>query len=346
MKNLKIVIKLILFILIGALIFFSITPIFIPKTVSEKSGGYTSIIKGFYNESKNSLDVIFIGDSSIYKGVSPIEIWKRTKITSYNFASPNQKIWDSYYSIKEVLQYQKPSVIILNVDQVFNEYPMKDSNRRPLYDNMKFSLNKFNAIMDSIQKTGFQKKISYIFPLFRFHSRWSELEDEDFIYAYGKQTYYFKGYRMVNKTKPYKNGNYMKNNKKNSIIGENSNLYLKKIKNICKENNIELLFIEMPSPNTWSKERNQAVEKWTKDNMIKFIDLNMHLDEIGIDWNRDTQDGGEHLNINGAEKVSRYVGEYLSKNYQVKIHNTLIEQQWKNDTQIYEDYKDKLRKSK
>ena len=34
-------------------------------------------------------------------------------------------------------------------------------------------------------------------------------------------------------------------------------------------------------------------------------------DEIGIDWQTDTYDGGAHLNVYGAEKLTSYFGAIL-----------------------------------
>ena len=45
------------------------------------------------------------------------------------------------------------------------------------------------------------------------------------------------------------------------------------------------------------------------------IDFNMLLDDIDFDWINDTRDGGNHLNDFGAQKVTRYLGEYLKKQY-------------------------------
>ena len=48
-----------------------------------------------------------------------------------------------------------------------------------------------------------------------------------------------------------------------------------------------------------------------------FIDCNLHLDEMNFDWMHDTPDCGDHLNVFGAEKVSRYLGKYLKDNYNI-----------------------------
>ena len=50
------------------------------------------------------------------------------------------------------------------------------------------------------------------------------------------------------------------------------------------------------------------------DNMIAENDL------IGIDMNTDTYDQGQHLNVSGAEKLSRWFGAILQSEYGLKDH--------------------------
>ena len=67
MKKLVIVMRALIFFMIGILLFLFLSPLFVPKTGNSKKGFYRAIIQGFYDEPENSLDAVFIGESSIYK---------------------------------------------------------------------------------------------------------------------------------------------------------------------------------------------------------------------------------------------------------------------------------------
>lgn len=342
MNKLKTIFRVLIFCLIGILLFLLITPIFIPKTINAKKGEYRNIIQGFYKEPKNTLDVVFIGDSSIHRGISPIEIWEEYGITGYDFASPGQGIWDSYYCMKEVLDYQKPKVIVLHTDAIFKEYTRKKSNKRHLYDNMRNSINKLQGIMDPAQKDSKKDTLTLLFPLLRFHDRWSELSKDDFIYAYKKSGFPSKGFEMEKKVKSYKKGNgYMQKESKKSIIGPKGSEFLNKIKELCDENDIKLMLLETPSPKTWNKTKHEQIEKWSSKNNVQFLDLNLHMEELQIDWNKDTSDEGYHMNIYGAEKNSKYVGKYLKDYYQLPDHRgEKGYEQWVEDAKVYNKQKD------
>ena len=51
--------------------------------------------------------------------------------------------------------------------------------------------------------------------------------------------------------------------------------------------------------------------KYADSKNISYLDLNLYVDELGIDWNLDSRDGGDHLNYYGALKITDYMGNYL-----------------------------------
>ena len=184
----KEILRAIIFILILIYILLALEKVFVPASK------HSTIISEFYNEPKNTLDVIFIGESGIYKGISPMKIWEGYKITSYAYGSPTAKLYNNYYCIKEVLKYQKPKVIVLNTDQLFHNEKFKEGHKRLLYDAMKLNKNKVEAIIDPVQNNSRSEQISFVFPILRYHSRWNELKDEDFSKDKGKYDNIFKGY--------------------------------------------------------------------------------------------------------------------------------------------------------
>ena len=57
--------------------------------------------------------------------------------------------------------------------------------------------------------------------------------------------------------------------------------------------------------------KHNGITKLAEQLGVEYIDMNLLADEIPIDWDTDTRDGGDHMNNYGAEKVCDYIGEYL-----------------------------------
>ena len=54
---------------------------------------------------------------------------------------------------------------------------------------------------------------------------------------------------------------------------------------------------------------------FAEENDIEYINYIPLQEEIGLDMSQDTYDAGLHLNTQGAEKMSKYFGQYLVDNY-------------------------------
>lgn len=334
----KKIVRVILFLLIGILLFHIISTILLPEWVT--AGDVTLSLRGFYQEKRNSIDVLFIGDSNVYRGVSPLAIWKEQGITSYDYSSPKQNLLLSYYSIKECLKTQKPKVIMLEVNQAFYEENPDEQSVRKVIDNMKLGTNKWQAINEPEFSHTNLEKLSYIFPIIRYHSRWDKLTDKDF--ARIKLSYHstFKGYLPTKQIRPYqKKLDYMKKGESQEQIGQKAKIYLDKIDSLCKQNNIKLVLMRIPEIESWSWEKNQDMTKYAKEKQLDFLDMNIE-EGIHINWETDSEDAGAHLNITGAEKVSAFLGKYLKEVHHLEDHREDNKYEtWKQALEEYEKMK-------
>ena len=112
--------------------------------------------------------------------------------------------------------------------------------------------------------------------------------------------------------------------------------YLDKMIERCKKENIEFILYHVPSPDSSSYARYIPVKKYADQKGIRLLELNYDNKKIGIDWDKDTSDGGDHLNLFGAEKVSIYLGKYLKDNYDLPDHrNEEKYSYWNNDYKTY-----------
>ena len=136
MDKFKIVIKCLLFFVVGAIIFQALTILFVPKWVS-KVDPATPRWKEFYEQEEGTIDVLLIGASDVGRGLSPITLWENYGITSFNLGTSNQSMAFSYYVIKEAIKYQDVKTIVLDMDCAFMKGNAPEGEYRKLFDNVK-----------------------------------------------------------------------------------------------------------------------------------------------------------------------------------------------------------------
>ncbi|MBR6223192.1 MAG: SGNH/GDSL hydrolase family protein [Lachnospiraceae bacterium] len=318
-------------------IFFVLQRVFMPKYVSEILEG--GMIAEYYDEHEDH-DLLFIGDCEVYENFSPITLWENYGITSYIRGSAQQLIWQSYYLLEEALKYEKPKAVIFNVLSMKYDVPQSEAYNRMSIDGMKLSKSKLDNVKASMMED--ETSISYLLPLLRYHSRWNELKKEDFEYAFKeKNKVTVSGYLMHCEVNPVKT---IPDPKRltDYTFGENSYKYLDMITKICKDNDIELILIKAPTLNPpWYDEWESQIEEYAAKNGLRYYNFLENQEEIGIDWNTDTYDRGLHLNVYGAEKLSDYFGNILSKELSLPDHSgdSNIQKIWADKVKAYDDMK-------
>lgn len=279
-----------------------------PKYMTDVVEG--AFIAEYYQEEKDH-DVIFIGDCEVYENFSPAVLWQEYGIHSYIRGSAQQLIWQSYYLLEDTLRYETPEVVIFNVLSMKYNEPQKEAYNRMTLEGMEWSLSKVKSIQASMTKD--ENFLDYVFPLLRYHSRWSELGTEDVAYMFRKETVSHNGYYMRVDVKPAENvpeGRILADYR----FGDNAYAYLDKITELCKEKGIRLILVKAPSLYPyWYDEWEEQMDEYAAENDLLYINFLELIEETGVDFSTDTYDAGLHMNLAGAEKITRYLGEVLRR---------------------------------
>lgn len=284
-----------------------------PKYVEDVVEG--ALIAEYYEEEKDpdvrEHDVVFIGDCEVYENFSPAVLWQEYGINSYIRGSAQQLIWQSYYLLEDTLRYETPKVIVFNVLSLKYNEPQKEAYNRMTLEGMKWSLSKVKSIQASM--TDSEHFLDYVFPILRYHSRWSDLDKEDVEYLFHSKRVSHNGYYMRVDVKPAENvpaGQPLAD----YSFGENAMSYLDKMTELCEEKGIQLVLIKAPSLYPyWYDEWEEQVEAYAEEHGLLYVNFLELTEEAGIDFSQDTYDAGLHMNLSGAEKLSRYFGQILTE---------------------------------
>lgn len=283
-----------------------------PKYMTSSRDG--ALIAEYYNEVPDH-DVVFIGDCEVYECFTPPTLWQEYGITSYVRGSAQQLIWQSYYLLEETLKRETPKAVVFNVLSIKYGEPQSEAYNRMTLDGMKWSSSKIDAIHASMTEE--EDFLSYVFPLLRFHSRWSDLGAEDWQYLFHRDRVSHNGYLMQTAVSP-KTSDREGRPLADYTLPEVGFEYLEKMRALCEEKGVEFILIKAPTNNWkyyWYDEWEEQIVAWANEKNVDYYNFIPLDEEIGIDWSTDTYDGGVHLNVFGAEKLTSYFGDILVQKY-------------------------------
>ena len=337
--------------LVVVLLFAALQRLVVPKYAGDiPEGNFTA---EYYEETAKH-DVIMIGDCEVYENLNPMYLWKNYGITSYIRGNAQQLTWQSYYMLEDTLQYETPEVVIYNIQALTHGEPQREEYNRMTLDGMKWSGTKWEAIQASMCEE--EQTLDYIFPLLRYHSRILDLSKEDLTYFNKKKKVAHNGYYLRVDVLPVSESDVadttwlfgeeeeqeeiidpwasieveededtvqlpLAEGKEDKTFGKMPMKYLDKIRKLCEEKGIQLILMKAPSlAPQWYEEENQQVVDYAQKHDLPYINFYELLDEVEIDYETDTYDGGLHMNLSGADKLSEYMGNLLTTEYGIKDH--------------------------
>lgn len=308
-------------VLIGfCIVFVSVSRLFQPKYMTDLEEG--SFISQYYREAGGH-DVIFLGDCEVYANYSPMELYRDYGITAYIRGTPQQLVWMSYYVAEETFRYETPRVLVFNVNAMRYSEPVSEPYNRLTIDQMRWSSSKAGIILASATEE--ERFLSYVFPILRYHSRFDKLTREDFSYFFRVKDNTFNGFQLhteVVPAGPLPAKRILSDYRFGDICYE----YLDRLRLLCEENGTKLVLVKAPSLYPyWYEEYDGQIREYAAQYGLSYYNFAEQTEEIGLDFSEDTYDGGYHLNLSGAVKLSRYFGKILAKEHGLPDYRQDIE---------------------
>ena len=309
-------------ILVACIVFFgalyTLTRLVAPKYRDSLIDGH---LTGEYYRETTDHDVLFVGDCEVFENFSPVTLYNEYGITSFIRGGAQQLAWHSYYLLEDALKTETPKVVVYNVLALQYGEPQSEAYNRLALDGMRWGKAKIGAIRASM--TEGEDFMSYVFPLLRYHDRIDKLTKEDVTYWFSDgEPVSFKGYVLHAGVKPNTGLPVpppLKDGEKH--LPESSMIWLEKMAALCEEKGIALVLIKSPSIDPyWYPEWDADIEAFAKSHGLRYDNMITENEAIGIDMQTDTYDQGAHLNVFGAEKLSRWFGAVLQTEYGLSDH--------------------------
>ena len=357
--------RAICFCLLFVILFVFLSGAFIPRTGTTEDGMESRISKAYRGEPRDSIDTVFIGNSDIYRAISPVDLFHQTGITSAIAGRPNKQLSEVPGDIRDILRYQNPKTIVLETDCMFSgtnpgfkkgispleaeaakvdvaaQAPSKATDadvagQAPSKATDTAHQNIFAKCKALLQEgdSAFLAALNYKFPLVKYHDNWKHLKLTTFLQPRGKYHFSNKGMAYANTVKAYPFGNeYMQlSGGKHAMLSEEKLDQFQKIYDLCDRNGIRLVLLTVPSANTWNKGKSDTVKQLAKKYDLTYYDYNRQL-PAGFNWVTDSKDGGNHLNYAGASAVTKDLAKKLTDDLTMNPTSLTKEQkqQWKKD---------------
>ena len=315
MKNIKIVLSIAIFCLILLSILTIAQCLLVPH---DAAANPEAALVGEFSDGFGTQDVLFLGDCEVYESFSAVTLWREYGIDAWLCGSPQQLMWHSYAMLQKALEEGRPSTVVLGVYGLRYGKPQNEAYNRMALDGLDLDLADLSLLRDAVCEG--ESLLSYYIPLLRYHDRWQELTWRDVTLLFEPQVpVSYNGYLMQCGVKGA-GGAFADHSAARPLtdpaFGEMALDYFDRIVSLCRENEIELILVKAPTDSwayPWYDEWEAQTVALAERYGLPYYNLLSVWHEIGLDGQRDTYDGGLHLNVHGAEKTAAYFGRILQE---------------------------------
>ncbi len=267
---------------------------------------------GFQLEERDSLDVIFIGSSMMYRTVYPMELWDEYGIVSYNLGSSEQSLPTSTWLAQYAIEAQHPDLIVVDVGLCTGRQKINSEARlHQSMDDLPWTWTKLQCVLDLSSQPE-----TFLFPIIQYHSRWETLTESDLLIS-EEEWEAWKGAGYYNQVQPQE--------PVETVTAEDAQpldevplTYLLRLIELCEENQVDLLLVGMPtSKDAGVRQRlYYTVDSIAEEHQIDFLNFYELMEPLGLTWESSFSDK-MHLHYDAAKQVTSYLGGYIMEHYDV-----------------------------
>ena len=271
--------------------------------------------RSFYHLPRNSVDLLLVGSSNMFCTVDPVQLYDEFGLLSYDFGSSSQMLDMSLLYLQEAFKYQQPRVVAIEVLKTYEdaEDPNWDLGKSYHwgYPTLKFSPEKLHSILH-LCRIRQENPLDYLFPGVAQHTRWREVQWADVaaLLPTGQPVDPMLGFVPLDGVEPIA-PDYEREGQ--SVIPASNVHWYREISALCREHGAQVVWFRAPFE-TWTRAQAQPIQDLVEQMGDQWLDLNVYMDEIGLDPAQDFYNMG-HLNREGAAKATRFMGRYILDRY-------------------------------
>ncbi len=294
-----------------------------------RTGGIdVNVWKNYYSLEKDSLDMVAIGSSALYRYWIPAQAYDEQGFTSTMIYGGGQDIDTVPYLIEEALKTQHPKVIVVETRRLIQEM-FRRQQKGDRFDDERFDsftgsmistmhLNAVKAeIINNVMTRPLVQKFEYLFPLLQYHANVYQYSLEEILQRQERDTITMMTALPISKAAKKKLTKLDEKDLPEVEMPDGVFDILDRIAETAAKHGTEVLFIATPyGINPAGQTVRKAMDDYMEEKGYPYLDMvPLAVDEIGLDFETDFYNKF-HTNVAGAEKVTSFLGQYLTDNYQ------------------------------
>ncbi|MDO5971122.1 hypothetical protein Q4Q35_15040 [Flavivirga aquimarina] len=280
------------------------------------------------HDTTNTYNTIFLGSSRGYTAYNPVIFDSILDTKSFNMCTGSQNIIESYYILKDILEFQKPKTVVY--EMFLPSFDTTDDYYHILSNAsfLRSSKVKRELIVNGFGLSGIA---NYLSPILR--NKLYIKADIMKLLVGGNSTvtkkknnsYWVSGYLHEEKeVDQYTISNFERMvNLDNTSTSTMKLEYFNKLTNLCKEKGIQLVCVRSPFPptrlNNEDDSDNKLVTQYFNDlctqNNVEFFDFNS-INNANYRYEDANFSDSHHMNYKGANKATMQLAELIKDYYE------------------------------